>query len=311
MKRILTIILVLCQFFAIAQLDDIQKIHDEGLSYYDVQDYYTAIDLFDKAIYVSGFESNQEKRIEVLDSDTFRELIASCFMGRGMSHFQMGDFKASQKDFWNTKMILPNDGLARFMQGRSYYNMKLYDLAWYAFNSAIDISDDDEQSYFFLSDCYYYRGLAIKSLITYSLNNELSNKFPNELNSDSVKTDFNTAIEYNNRNWKALQERGLLLMELEDFSGAMKDFDLSLSIVQDARTFRYRANLKLLQGNYRGAIEDCNESILIDPDYPTAYYTRGLALIGLYMVKEACLDFKKAVDLGFTEAQEDIKQKCK
>ena len=67
-----------------------------------------------------------------------------------------------------------------------------------------------------------------------------------------------------------------------------------------------KANLK----DYKGAIEDFNKVIELNPKDAFAYNNRGLAKIDLGQKDSGCLDLSKAGELGFAEAYESIKEFC-
>ena len=72
-----------------------------------------------------------------------------------------------------------------------------------------------------------------------------------------------------------------------------------------------KGNAKDSIGDFKGAIEDYNKAIEVNPDYTNAYYNRGIVKYTLGNTDEACLDWHKASELGLTEAGELIKQYCK
>jgi tetratricopeptide (TPR) repeat protein len=59
-----------------------------------------------------------------------------------------------------------------------------------------------------------------------------------------------------------------------------------------------RGNVLLKLERYHDAIEDYNVALVYRDDYASAYYNRGLAKLKLKRDPEACLDFKRAQDLG-------------
>jgi tetratricopeptide (TPR) repeat protein len=62
--------------------------------------------------------------------------------------------------------------------------------------------------------------------------------------------------------------------------------------------------------DYKGAIEDYNQTIVLDPKYSDAYNSRGLARYELNDHAGACADFKKAIELGNEYAPENLKKFC-
>jgi len=61
---------------------------------------------------------------------------------------------------------------------------------------------------------------------------------------------------------------------------------------------------------YRGAIQDFNKAIEINPNLAQAYLNRGLAKISLGQKKDGCLDLSKAGEMGLAVAYDSIKEHC-
>jgi tetratricopeptide (TPR) repeat protein len=59
-----------------------------------------------------------------------------------------------------------------------------------------------------------------------------------------------------------------------------------------------------------GVVDDCNKAIALDPENKNAYFLRGLASYGLGKKEEACTDFYRAIELGFTILKEAEHEKC-
>ncbi len=69
-------------------------------------------------------------------------------------------------------------------------------------------------------------------------------------------------------------------------------------------------NAKADLEDYKGAIQDYNKAIELNPDLAEAYYNRGVAKIFLGQKDDGCLDLSKAGELGHAEAYEAIKENC-
>jgi len=59
------------------------------------------------------------------------------------------------------------------------------------------------------------------------------------------------------------------------------------------------------------AIKDYTKTLELDPGNSLAYLNRGLAKAELGDKNNACLDFKKALELGNKKAEELISKHCK
>ncbi len=67
---------------------------------------------------------------------------------------------------------------------------------------------------------------------------------------------------------------------------------------------------KINLGDNRGAIQDCNVAIELDPKGALAYYNRAGAKINLGQKDSGCLDLSKAGELGYMDAYDLIKKYC-
>ena len=107
-------------------------------------------------------------------------------------------------------------------------------------------------------------------------------------------------------------EQGNAKYNLQDYRGAIQDYNKAIEInPQDASTYYNRGVTKGKLEDYRGAIQDFNKAIEINPQYATAYYNRGVAKYRLNDKSGACLDWSKAGELGAMQAYDNIKQFCK
>jgi tetratricopeptide (TPR) repeat protein len=79
---------------------------------------------------------------------------------------------------------------------------------------------------------------------------------------------------------------------------------------QTATEYFDRGNVKYKLEDYQGAISDYNKAIKIDPRDRKAYYNRGAAKLMLDLIDSGCLDLSKAGELGFEKAYEMIREYC-
>jgi len=77
-----------------------------------------------------------------------------------------------------------------------------------------------------------------------------------------------------------------------------------------AKEYYDRGNAKYELEDYYGAIVDYNKAIELDPDYASAYYNRGNAKSDLNDDFGACVDWIKAARMGNTNAQDNINRLC-
>lgn len=100
--------------------------------------------------------------------------------------------------------------------------------------------------------------------------------------------------------------------------GFLGDYDQALSILNSAinidssfiDNYYYRGLVNTLLYNFPKAIEDFDNYIINNSNYAKAYYDRGAAKLGTQKLSDACADFKKALELGYEDAERVINEYC-
>lgn len=161
------------------------------------------------------------------------------------------------------------------------------------FNETIKRKKDD-------SYCYFWRGMAKR----------LQGNFTSAL------TDFSTASKFEPENFKHYEQKADCKQKLEDFYGAIQDYTTALNKTSQTdyseyhRLYADRSYCYLMQGKNEQALQDCDKAISLKDDISRYYLLRGMAKLGLNKIKDACLDFSKAGELGNTQVFEIIKEYC-
>lgn len=79
---------------------------------------------------------------------------------------------------------------------------------------------------------------------------------------------------------------------------------------QDSQNYLKTAIEKYNVKDYRGTIPYCNEAIASNPKEGEAFYYRGNAKYELKDTTGACIDLRKALELGYKKADEIIIKSC-
>ena len=87
-------------------------------------------------------------------------------------------------------------------------------------------------------------------------------------------------------------------------------FITTLAYTKTAEDYFNSGYAKAELKKYRGAIQDYNKVIELNPNFVNAYYNRGIAKIKSGQKDDGCLDFSKAGELGSAKAYEAIKEVC-
>jgi len=122
----------------------------------------------------------------------------------------------------------------------------------------------------------------------------------------------NKAIAANPQDVKAYEQRGRIKFILLDHQGALADFEKAIEMSTDyASAYAGRASVKsTFLKDFSGAVDDFGKAIELDPEYQKAYFDRGLMKYYLKDRDGACADWKKSLELGFTQAENVIEQFC-
>ena len=87
-------------------------------------------------------------------------------------------------------------------------------------------------------------------------------------------------------------------------------FIATLAYAKTAEDYFYSGVKKGESADYKGAIQDFNKVIELNPNSAAVYYGRGLVKLIIMQKESGCLDLSKAGELGYAEAYESIKKHC-
>ena len=104
--------------------------------------------------------------------------------------------------------------------------------------------------------------------------------------------------------------RARMYLAIGKSAQAREDFDQYIKQdPSDSRVFVNRAGTRF-PDDMQGAVEDCNKALALEPDNKNAYFLRGLASYELGHEEQACEDFYRAIELGFSILKEAEYEKC-
>jgi tetratricopeptide (TPR) repeat protein len=126
---------------------------------------------------------------------------------------------------------------------------------------------------------------------------------------DSVKRDSTATEKYDIEKYfnpsMSEEERALHKQNIQQFSDRID------SNINDVSAYVNRGAYYSYLGLYVQAINDYDKAIEIYPNIPEVYYNRALAKARFVYTLDACLDLKKANELGLPQAQALINQNCR
>ena len=239
-----------------------------------------------------------------------------------------GSLTFMRANVWKNSIALYSDIIKKYPHsyvalnslGAEYMLNKNYDMASRYLNATVNENPN------------YYKGYYNRGLL-YAQTNRMKNALQ----------DFDKAISLNQYP-KAYVARATAYYELKDFSKAISDAETVLKkepnnpkanyvlancyddLNQLDKALAYynnvistnsenpiyylrRAIVYGKQQQYQQCLQDLDASTNIDANYGEAYYWKGVVKVN--MKQNPCNDLKKAMDLGFTAAQQPLKTYCK
>lgn len=126
----------------------------------------------------------------------------------------------------------------------------------------------------------------------------------------------NISLKLNNTNKETFVLRGAIRFALEDFKGAINDFDLVIrSVKKDSSllsiTYRYKGLTEKSIDNLSYAEILLDSAIWFNKESSILYYNRGDIRFGLNKFESACDDYRKSLELGENAAVDRIRERCK
>ena len=227
---------------AIEMLDPVLNVNSKNAALYSLRARsYWALDNLAKAV------DDFRKAVELGNGDLDILSLSECL-------FYSGDFNSciSEAEKYISKQDKKPEGY--FVKGMAKSEMQDYLGATEILKKVVEVDEENSAGYY---------QMARNFLLLKENNKALKN--------------LNKALEYDSKNYQALD---------------------------------MRAEIKYINHDYANAIIDCNSVIQLDEETKFAYLTRGKSNLKLGLKKDACADFKKALELGNKAAEELIGKNC-
>jgi len=228
--------------------------------------------------------------------------------GRNALYFE--DYVLAIQYFNQLLTIKPNSADFYFYRAVAKINLEDLTGAYEDCSKALEINP-------FYSEAYYCRGVA---LLNQKKLEEAKKDFLSalEFNPENINATLNLAItegelnrtdealslysdilrKHPNSVQNAFLRRGELYLKMQDTIAAQKDFDdMVRYFPYSAVSYNARAYLRMQKKDYKGAIEDCNRSLILDSYSVTAYINRALAYYFEKRYQMAMNDLDKAIEL--------------
>ena len=123
--------------------------------------------------------------------------------------------------------------------------------------------------------------------------------------------DYTRAIAINDKDAEIWFNRGLAKEKQKDWNGAYMDYTKAIELNEKlVKGWLGRGNILTKQAKYLEAIEDYNVAILFQPDYALAFYNRAITKEKMKQTSDACLDLKRAIELGLKSEARMMQKMC-
>jgi tetratricopeptide (TPR) repeat protein len=214
----------------------------------------------------------------------------------------------------------PRSAVAITSLGAEYLMKNEDNKALSCFNDAVRLSPGNYK-------IYYNRGLAFsknkrnkEAIADFSKAIELhqyskayaarANTYYEEQNYTAAIDDAGKALNKDPKNVRALYVLGNTYNDLNQLEKSLQNYNAVIALSPEEPAFYLkRAIVYGKQQNFTKCLEDLDISTQLDPDLAESFYWKGVAKVNLN--QNPCADLKKAVNLGFIQAQGPLQKYCR
>jgi tetratricopeptide (TPR) repeat protein len=216
-------------------------------------------------------------------------LNADNYIQRGLLEMKMKNIDLALKDYNKAIVLNPSAGAAYVNRADAYLALKDYDGALKDANKSVELNSKDDNA-------YMVRGNI---------------KTANKDYKNAIK-DYTSGIAINPKNAKLFAYRGLTETYLRNYDLMNQDFNAALSIAPTDEIYNIRGASKMNLNSPTLAVVDFTSAIQNNHNNAQSYLNRGLAKMMLpEYKKDACNDFRIALELGLKAAAEAMATYCK
>ncbi|SDS50030.1 Tetratricopeptide repeat-containing protein [Formosa sp. Hel1_31_208] len=177
---------------------------------------------------------------------------------------------------------------AFFNRAMCFEQLNLIDKASSDYENLIELKPDFIDAYVNLSKILVYKNLRTEGIVQ-----------------------LKKALKYDENNSNILDELAKQLLYIHDFDSAVNYNSVLINLNPNKFHYYLNRGLCYLQLNkFEESIKDYNKSIELNDNISHAYYYRGLAHLQLGN-NQACIDWKIALEKGFTDAKPYLDKYCK
>lgn len=275
-----------------------------GVTYADLKKYNVALPAFEKA-----HALKPEDAVTLLNR-------ANNYKACGMMDKALADYnQLTRMDSSNSEIF--------FQRGSAYISIGNLINAVVDLNKAISLNPHYSEAYnnrgyiaFLLGNLKEAEKDILKAI---ELKPENTDAYLNLFSVKEAQNDLKSALFYIEKaisiapdNSVGYFNRAVLYSQLNKFPSALKDLDMAINLDPGSyKAYNNRAEIKIRMADLKGALTDLDQMLILKPDYSYGYYSRGIVKKKTGLNNEACIDMKKAQQMGVSEAGLWIKNYCK
>ena len=158
---------------------------------------------------------------------------------------------------------------------------------------------------------YYERAIALDSNYVHAYNNAGVAKTAMKKYHEAMAF-YDKGLLIEPENPKLLTSRGTIRLLMGNSDGAFRDFNKAIELSEEnAIAYYSRGRARYMADDFKGALEDLDKSAALNPLYSNTYIARGNSNFMLGNVEQACINWRKAVELGNDLGKQPIAEYCK
>ena len=250
-------------------------------------DWYSTNDMFYQTI---NYLIDNEKYItalEQLDVKINNKKRYNDLYYKALILYKLNDYKNSLKSI-NTAIKLSRKEKLYILRGNIYLSINKPKKAVNDFLSAEKSNKYNIHTQFLLAKAYYK-----------------AKKY------DDAAITIDDYLQYYYKNDTALGLAGDIYYKKEEFFKSIKYYNKAIELnVKNGNYYEGRGRDFYITQSYRFAIKDFSVALDINPKNGEIYYLRGIAFLNIDDIKNACIDWKNAMDNKYTDAYEYIRLNC-
>ena len=190
-------------------------------------------------------------------------------------------------------------------------------------NRSLKLDSSNDKIYYYLGKYYLFQGLYSRAVQYYDISIRKNSKnaaafderaasqgglgeFQNAIRDEDIAIKLDSTKEF------FYTDRGFAKAGLKQYQEAIMDYNISIRMKPNHKAYADRGFCFCQLGAvFSKAIEDDSNALKILPQDYEIYYRRGLSYKAIGKMDEACKDFSKSVELGYSPAIAEQKSTCK